>query len=117
MIIYSGVDGGVSFVNEAWLEFTGRSFEEELGDGYAESLHPDDRERVVEEYWNSFQARRPLSLRFRMRRGDGEYRMMEARGRPRFLDDGVCAGYIGCFIDLTDQQLSILDLHIEKERA
>jgi PAS domain S-box-containing protein len=114
MIIYSGVDGGVSFVNEAWVEFTGRSFEEELGDGYADSLHPDDRERVEEEYWDAFQERKPLILRFRMRRRDGDYRMMESRGRPRILDDGSCAGYIGCFIDLTDQQLAILDLHMSK---
>jgi PAS domain S-box-containing protein len=117
MIIYSCEDGGTSFVNEAWLEFTGRSFEEELGDGYAESLHPDDRTRIVEAYWDAFQARRSLILRFRMRCRDGEYRMMEARGRPRFLDGDTFAGYIGCFVDLTDQQLSILDLHLEEAKS
>lgn len=113
MIIYSGADGGTSFVNRTWLEFTGRDIEEELGDGYADSFHPHHRERVMETYWDAFQERKPLMLRFPMRRHDGEYRMMEARGSPRFYDDGTYAGYIGCLIDLTDQQLAILDLHME----
>jgi PAS domain S-box-containing protein len=103
MIIYSGVDGGSSFVNRAWLEFTGRNLAEELGDSYAETFHPDCRERVMETYWNAFRERQPLTIQFPMRRSDGEYRWMEARGVPRFLDDGTYAGYIGCFIDLTGQ--------------
>lgn len=100
MIIYSGVDGGVVFVNRAWLDFTGRSIEDELGSGYAETFHPDYRDRVVETYWDAFQLRKARTVQFPMRRHDGEYRWIEARGVPRFLDDGSYAGFIGCFIDL-----------------
>jgi PAS domain S-box-containing protein len=107
MLIYSGVDGGSSFVNKAWLEFTGRSFAEELGDGYAETFHPDYRERTMETYWDAFQERRSLTIEFPMRRHDGDYRWMEARGVPRFHDDGTFAGYIGCLIDLTDQRSAV----------
>jgi hypothetical protein len=104
MIIYSEVDGGSSFVNKTYLEFTGRTFAEELGDGYADTFHPDHRERVMQTYWDAFQERRPVTLRFPMRRHDGEYRWIEARGMPRIQDDGKCAGYIGCLIDLTEQR-------------
>lgn len=104
MIIYSGVDGGSSFVNKAWLEFTGRSFADELGDGYEDTLHPDYREHVVKTYWDAFQERKPLTIQFPMRRYDGEYRWMEGRGVPRFLDDGTYAGFISCVIDLTERR-------------
>jgi PAS domain S-box-containing protein len=100
MIIYSSVEGGVRFVNKAWLDFTGRPMDEELEAGYAETFHPDYRDRVVETYWDAFQHRRSRTIQFPMRRHDGEYRWMEARGVPRFRDDGTFAGYIGCYIDL-----------------
>ena len=100
MIIYSGVDGGAVFVNKAWLDFTGRRLEDELGTGYAETFHPDFRGRAVETYWDAFQLRKSRTVQFPMRRHDGEYRWMEARGVPRFLDDGSYAGFVGCCIDL-----------------
>ncbi len=115
MMIYSGVDGGSSFVNKAWLDFTGRDLDDELGDGFSETFHPDYRERVVDLYWEALQARAPLTLEFPMRRHDGEYRWMEARGMPRILADGKWAGYIGCFIDLTEHRATVLGLQ-EKVR-
>lgn len=108
LIAYGDVDGGSSFVNKAWLEFTGRDFEEELGDGFADTFHPDHRERVMQAYWAALEARRPLRLEFPMRRQDGEYRWMEARGTPRTLDDGGHAGYIACLVDVTDRRTPAL---------
>jgi len=95
LIVFSGVDGVRSFVNDTLLEFTGRTPEEELGDGFADPFHPDYREGVVEAYWDAFQERRPPTIEFPMRRHDGEYRWMLARGNPRFLDNGAYAGYTG----------------------
>jgi PAS domain S-box-containing protein len=109
MIIYSGSDGSVSFVNKAWLAFTGRGLEEELEDGYTETFHPDHRDRVEAAYWEAFQQRQPVTVIFPMRRHDGAYRWMEARGMPRFFDDGSFAGYIGCFIDMTEQREALRD--------
>ena len=109
MIIFSGVDGGSSFVNKIWLEFTGRTFSEELGDGFADTFHPDFRDRVVSIYWEAFNERKPLTVQLPMRRHDGEYCWMEFRGRPRFLDDGQYAGYIGCFIDFIDPRIAMPD--------
>jgi PAS domain S-box-containing protein len=110
MIIYSGVDGGCSFVNKTWLEFTGRDLTDELGDGYADTFHPDYRDGIAKAYWSAFTERKPVSFEFPMRRHDGEYRWMEARGAPRFRDDGGYAGYIGCFVDLTDQRSVIAEI-------
>ncbi len=110
LIIYSGTDGSCSFVNKTWLEFTGRTLEEEIGEGFEEAFHPDHRQRVMELYWNAFQRREPSIIEFPMRRYDGEYRWMVARGTPRLQEDGAFAGYIGCFTDVTNQRAAALGL-------
>jgi PAS domain S-box-containing protein len=110
LIISAGTDGHGAFVNETWLEFTGRSLEEELGDGWAEVIHPDYQRAVVEGYWQAFRERRPFAAEFSMRRHDGMYRWMQGRARPRFLDDGTFAGYIACIWDVTDYHTATMDL-------
>jgi PAS domain S-box-containing protein len=105
MIISCDVDGGASFVNKMWLDFTGTTFSEELGDGLSHAFHPDYREPVMQVYWDAFQERRPLSLEFPIRRHDGEYCWVQARGVPRFLDDRTFCGYIACFVDMDGRRL------------
>jgi PAS domain S-box-containing protein len=109
LIIYSSTDGASSFVNKTWLDFTGREFEDELGDGFEDVFHPDHRAAVMQVYWEAFAERKPLAMEFPMRRHDGIYRWMQVRGRPRFLPDGRFTGYIGCFTDITDQRSATLD--------
>lgn len=108
LIISGGPEGGCSFVNRTWLDFTGRELAEELGDGWAESIHPDSRQVVVEATWRALEERKPVTLEHPMRRYDGEYRWMLARGVPRFLDDGTYAGHVACLVDLTDQHRALL---------
>jgi len=117
LIVYTGVDGTRSFVNDTLLEFTGRTLQEEVGDGFADPFHPDYREAVVAAYWDAFQERRPLAIEFPMRRHDGEYRWMLARGNPRFLANGTYAGYTGCFVDMTDQRSVVLELQKQNRCA
>jgi len=106
MIICSGIDGVPMFVNKAWLEFTGRTLEDEIGEGFAEMFHPDFRDAAIGRYWDAFANRKPVSQEIPMRRHDGEYRWMLTQGRPRFQDDGTFSGYIGCFVDVTEQRSS-----------
>lgn len=107
LIIYCGADGDTVFVNRTWLDFTGRSFEEEVcAEGFTEKFHPDYRDQVMARFWDSFAARRPDMQEFPMRRRDGVYRWMQARGVPRFREDGVFAGYVGCLVDVTEERLA-----------
>jgi PAS domain S-box-containing protein len=57
MIVSSGSDGQATFFNKTWLDFTGRTMEQELGSGWIESLHPDDRDRAIAGYSASLAAR------------------------------------------------------------
>ena len=101
-IICSGFDGLSTFVNIAWLDFTGRAMNEEIADGGFGCVHPESRRIVYEAYWRAFQAREPVTVEFPLRRHDGEYRWMRCRGLPRFREDGVFAGYVGTLVDLTE---------------
>ena len=90
--------------NKPWLEFTGRAMDEEIGDGWAEGVHPDDFERCVETYFSAFDVRESFSMEYRLRRYDGEYRWLLDNGTPSFAPNGEFLGYIGSCIDITDRK-------------
>jgi PAS domain S-box-containing protein len=104
MIWTSGVDKRCNFFNQGWLEFTGRSIADELGDGWARGVHPDDLGQRFATYTESIDARRSFEMEYRLRRSEGEYRWVLDRGVPRFSPDGVFTGYIGSCIDITDRK-------------
>lgn len=102
MIVASGPDGRASFFNKTWLDFTGRTCEQELGYGWIENVHPEDRDRTRASYAASFAAQGACNLEYRLQRADGEYRFVMCSGVPHFEPNGVFAGYIASCIDLTD---------------
>ncbi len=104
LIWMSGKDKLHNFFNQGWLKFTGRSFEEELGEGWLASVHPDDVKRCLHTYRASFDSRVDFELEYRMRRYDGEYRCMVDYGVPRFETDGTFCGYIGSCLDITERK-------------
>ncbi|HEX6292171.1 MAG TPA: PAS domain S-box protein [Herpetosiphonaceae bacterium] len=110
LIWMSGPDKQYTYVNKIWLSFTDRRLEQELGTGWLEGIHPDDRARSVVLYNAAFDAREALRIEHRLRRADGEYRWMLNCGIPRLAPDGAFEGYIGSCIDITDRK------HMERVR-
>jgi two-component system sensor kinase FixL len=104
MIWMSGTDKLCTFVNKGWLDFTGRPLEQQLGNGWAESVHCEDLDGCLEVYVSSFDARQPFTMEYRLRRKDGEYRWVVDNGGPRFAPDGTFLGYIGSCIDITERK-------------
>jgi PAS domain S-box-containing protein len=109
LIWVSGEDKLCTYVNKAWLEFTGRSMKENLGNGWSEALHPDDVEKALQTYSSAFDAREPFVMQYRLKRNDGEYRRITDQGVPRYGPRGNFRGYVGACVDITDL--------LEKERA
>jgi PAS domain S-box-containing protein len=102
LIWMTGTDGLCNYFNKPWLEFTGRSMEQEVGTGWTEGVHPDDVQGCFDGFLPAFHARKPFRMEYRLRRADGEYRWVIESGIPRYTGDGEFAGYIGSNIDITD---------------
>jgi two-component system sensor kinase FixL len=104
MIWMAGTDKLCNFFNNGWLNFTGRPLEQEFGNGWTEGVHPEDFDRCLKIYTDSFDARRKFAMEYRLRRHDGEHRWVLDTGVPRFAPDGAFLGYIGSAIDITEQK-------------
>ena len=104
MIWVSGLDKLCTFFNKRWLAFRGRTLEQELGKGWVEGVHPEDRDRCSAIFSSAFDSRRPFQKECRLRRADGEYRWVLDNGIPLYRA-GEFAGFIGSSIDITEQKL------------
>ncbi|GAB3255777.1 hypothetical protein GCM10027347_17150 [Larkinella harenae] len=101
----AGPDGRYTYLNRAWLEYTGRIMQEEAGQGWAQGIHPDDRVRYLATYHAHFADQKPFSAEYRLLRNDGQYRWMLERAHPTISPEGVFSGYIG----------TCSDVHLQKE--
>ncbi len=104
MIWRSGRDAACDYFNETWLAFTGRTFAQELGNGWAEGVHRDDFERCLAIYLDHFERRQPFEMEYRLRRHDGAYRWIFDRGVPFADDSGEFAGFIGSCVDVDERR-------------
>ena len=104
LIWMSGLDKLCFHFNKTWLDFTGRTMEQELGNGWVEGVHPDDFQFCLDVYTTSFDMHQSFEMEYRLRRFDGEYHWMLDTGIPRFGADGEFLGYIGTCTDISDRK-------------
>ncbi|HVI09526.1 MAG TPA: PAS domain S-box protein [Candidatus Binatia bacterium] len=104
MIWTTGTDGLCNYFSKPWLDFTGRTMEQEVGLGWMQGVHPDDAQLCFDRFLPAFEAKKPFSMEYRLKRVDGQYRWVIESGVPRYTGDGEFAGYIGSNIDITDRK-------------
>jgi PAS domain S-box-containing protein len=104
MLWTSGSDALCTYFNKAWLEFRGRNLEIELGNGWTEGIHPDDRDLCIGTYLKAFSARHAFRMQYRLRRADGEFRWIEDSGVPVYDHNATFAGFMGSCIDISNQK-------------
>jgi PAS domain S-box-containing protein len=104
LVWMSGTNKEWTYCNQSWLGFTGRTLMQEMGEGWMEVVHPEDRERCLETYYQAFDAREQFNFEFRLRRHDQAYRWFLNTGIPRFTPAGQFAGYIGSCVDITERK-------------
>ena len=94
------------YFNQDWLLFTGRTLEQELGDGWAEGVHPDDLDRCLKIYLDNFHAKKSFEMEYRLRYHDGTYHWLYDSGKPFYTIEGEFAGYIGSCYDIQARRLA-----------
>ncbi len=116
LIWMAGTDKLCTYFNKAWLAFTGRNMEQEMGTGWSESVHPDDFQKCLNTYVTAFDARKDFNMQYRLRRADGEYRWITDCGVPRYGRGDRFAGYVGACVDITDSLEQRKELNKIEER-
>lgn len=111
MLWTADVNGAITFYNSAWLNFTGRNIDEEIGNGWIDGVHPDDIVPFVHNvYFESFKSHKPYLVEYRLRRFDGEYRWILEAGSPKTNANGEFEGMVGSAIDITDRKIAEIKL-------
>lgn len=100
LIWIAGLDKLCYFFNAGWLRFTGRTQEQEYGNGWTEGVHSEDFDRCLTTYVSAFDQRKDFTMEYRLKRHDGEYRWVTDNGVPRYDQDGSFVGYIGTCVDI-----------------
>jgi PAS domain S-box-containing protein len=116
MIWRSDITAECDYFNNRWLQFRGRSLEQEIGNQWTEGVHPDDLERCLTTYLSAFQNREPFEMQYRLRRYDGVYRWILDTGAPFFGGEGEFRGYIGSCVDITERVEAQRVLNDARER-
>ena len=111
-------DLSCEYASRAWLEFTGYSAEQALGEGWSRAVHAEDLARWLDCCVRAFDARQPFEIEYRMRRHDGEYRWVLDRAAPAHSADGLFLGFVGACIDIDDRKRAeeALARSLERER-
>jgi len=116
LIWTSGIDALRNYFNDIWLEFTGRTIDQELGGGWSEGVHPDDLQHCIKTYMGAFERRGSFSMEYRLRRHDGEYRWIQDDGSPQYNTMGEFIGYIGYCLDIAERKLEHEIIRESEER-
>ena len=103
LIWLAGLDKLCYWFNDVWLSFTGRTLEQEQGNGWAEGVHPEDLDGCIDTYVTCFDNRHCFTMEYRLLRNDGSYRWILDSGTPTFAN-GAFTGYVGSCIDITEQK-------------
>jgi PAS domain S-box-containing protein len=117
LIWCSGTDKLCYYFNQTWIQFTGRTLDQELGNGWVEGVHPADFQYCLDIYTNAFDQRQAFQMDYRLRHHSGEYRWIRDMGTPNFDRNGTFIGYIGHCFDITEQKKMEISLKAAKEKA
>ena len=115
LIWTSGTDKKCNYFNQPWLDFTGRAFDEEIGDGWVKGVHPDDLDHCISTYVNAFEKQEKFSMEYRVLHASGVYRWIQDDGTPRYNSKGEFIGYIGHCLDIQERKLMDLELQESKK--
>lgn len=108
MMYGSDAAGTRNFFNQQWLDFTGCTFDEECQETWLHRVHPNDLLASAHAYQAGIATGQPFTMEYRLKRADGEFRLLQEQGGTLWSPAGGRDGYLGCAIDITDRRLVLL---------
>jgi PAS domain S-box-containing protein len=100
----SGVDKLCNYFNQTWLSFTGRTIDQEIGNGWTEGVYQEDFDQCLNTYVTAFNKRESFHMEYRLRHHSGAYRWILDMGTPNYNKDGKFVGYIGNCFDIDERK-------------
>lgn len=117
MIWVAGTNRECTYVNQQWLNFTGRTIEQELGNGWVDGVHAEDYSRCLETFVTAFDRREPFHMEYRLQNANGHYQWIFDTGTARFSVGGEFLGYIGCCVDIDERKKAEEALRLAHEEV
>jgi PAS domain S-box-containing protein len=96
--------GELDYVNQTWIDWTGLSFEESMGDGWTKAVVEEDLEKAIPTFLHDIELRNVYEVEFRIKHTDGTLHWCVITGKPQYKRDGTFKGYIGACVDITEQK-------------
>ena len=97
-------EGNITYVNQIWINWTGKPLNTHLGTGWLNAILSEDTDRVSAKFTNDFNEQRFHDSQFRLCHTDGTLRWIACTGNPQYSADGLFKGYIGACVDITEQK-------------
>ena len=104
LIWVANADMTVTFTNKTWCDYVGRPMEAEIGFGWIENLHPDEKVAIVENFKLVFKKQLPFQVEYRLRKPNGTFGWLLERANPIYDIDGKFAGFVGSCFEITDRK-------------
>lgn len=109
-IFRTDAQGKCTYVNERWCQIAGLTPESSAGDGWQQGLHPEDRDKIATEWYQSAQENRPFSLEYRFQRTDSTVTWVYGQSVAEHDVGGGVIGYVGTITDISDRKRAELTL-------
>jgi PAS domain S-box-containing protein len=96
--------GALDYVNQTWIDWTGLSYEESMGDGWMKAVVEEDLEKVIPKFLHDIELKIGYEVEFRIKHTDGTLHWCVITGKPQYRNEGNFSGYIGACVDITEQK-------------
>ena len=97
-------NGAITYVNQIWINWTGKELEQQLGAGWLSTVVNEDVDATATKFSDDFNARRFHESLFRIQHTDGTTRWVVCTGNPQYNAEGAFTGFIGACVDITEQK-------------
>ncbi|MFM6925021.1 MAG: PAS domain S-box protein [Ferruginibacter sp.] len=105
-IFETDANGLTTYVNETWMQYSGMRFEEAMGNGWLNAVHPDDRDWLQKSWYSKTEMKSESFSEYRIVDKEGKIRWLNGRAVPVFNNEGLVSGYIGITLDVTEKKIS-----------